>query len=203
MRDYVGVSDDERTAFWSSIERCPDATPREDGRTALMQSLPEGARLERFAKRTKGGGSLGRPRFVGVANWRGGRIVREAKAFLSSGWDWATGGVGGTQAFENIAVASTRAPDPFLHLSHGFVVRRLSADTRKVERGPDFDRKLDKRLLTAMGSEIGSIHADSTRLRDPILGDLRKRGPEWLHDTAKSLAMLVEDDHKAWKRASR
>jgi len=35
------------------------------------------------------GGGLGRPRYVAVAAWRGGQIVREGKAWVPSAWDWA------------------------------------------------------------------------------------------------------------------
>src|SRR5258705_4190493 len=181
MRDYVMVTDEERKSFWEEIDRRPDAEPSADARPALLGGLPAGASLERFARVTKGGGSLGRPRFVAVARWRGGRIAREAKALLPSGWDWAAGNAGRASRFDDIVNAPTRAPDPFLHAARGFIVRRIAADTRKVERGSDFDRKLDASLLGAMGSEIGSIHASTPRVVEAILGDLERRDADWLH----------------------
>ena len=55
-------------------------------------AFPQEASIIRTMRRPKqGGGSLGRPRFVAVANWRGGRIVREAKAVAPSAWSWAHG----------------------------------------------------------------------------------------------------------------
>ncbi|WP_036025153.1 DUF2252 family protein [Bradyrhizobium yuanmingense] len=199
LRDYVGVSDEERASFWEEIDGCPAAEPPEEAQSALLGGLPRGAKPERFARRTKGGGSLGRPRFVLVANWRGGRIVREAKAILTSGWDWANGRTNAPNYLEEIVNASTRAPDPFLTFGHGFLVRRLSADTRKVERDADFDAKLDAKLLRAMGSEIGSIHAHSFELRDEILADLDGRDAEWLHELGKLLSEGVEADFEEWK----
>ena len=41
-------------------------------------------RLIRFATHAKGGGSLGRPRYFALAEWRGGRVLREAKALVPS-----------------------------------------------------------------------------------------------------------------------
>jgi hypothetical protein len=40
----------------------------------------------RFATRTKGSGSLGRPRYLAIALWQGGHLAREAKAVVPSAW---------------------------------------------------------------------------------------------------------------------
>jgi hypothetical protein len=48
----------------------------------LKKKLPESSSIMRFASRVKGGGSLGRPRYIAIAHWPGGRIVREAKALV-------------------------------------------------------------------------------------------------------------------------
>ena len=42
--------------------------------------LPPGARLVRYASRAAGGGSLGRPRYVAIVEWNGGRLFREWSA---------------------------------------------------------------------------------------------------------------------------
>ncbi|WP_342724176.1 DUF2252 family protein [Bradyrhizobium sp. B097] len=199
MRKYVAVTDDERDDFWDGITKCPDADPPKEARSALLGSLPASARVERFARRRKGGGSLGRPRFIVIAGWQGGQIVREAKALIPSGWEWATGNPGRPSRFEEIAKASTRSPDPFLGVRNGFIVRRLSPDARKIERSPEFDRKLDSKLLRAMGSEVGSIHAYSSEIAEAIVDDLKGRDGSWLHAAAKALIALVEADYQEWK----
>ena len=53
-------------------------------RMNCVRSLPQGATLRRFATHAKGGGSLGRPRYFALAEWRGGRVLREAKALVPS-----------------------------------------------------------------------------------------------------------------------
>ncbi|MCP3404457.1 DUF2252 family protein [Bradyrhizobium sp. CCGB01] len=198
MRDYVAVTDKQRESFWNEIDEYPDASPSSEAKTALRASLPAGSELERFARASKGGGSLGRPRFVAVARWRGGRIAREAKALISSGWDWAAGNPDRASKLDDVMNGVTSAPDPFLRTARGFIVRRIAADTRKLERDSDFDQKLDTKLLRAMGSEIGSIHASTSRLRQAILDDLERRDPGWLYETAKSTASAVEADFEEW-----
>lgn len=202
MRDYVAVTDEQRKSFWEEIDGYPDARPSDDARSVLLASLPAGASLERFASASKGGGSLGRPRYVAVARWRGGRIAREAKALLASGWDWGTGSADRRSRFGDAVNLPTSAPDPFLRTDRGFIVRRIAADTRKVERDANFDGKLDAKLLRAMGSEIGSLHASTLPAKHAVLEDLGRRDADWLHEKAKAAASAVEADFAEWKAAN-
>src|SRR5262249_34994641 len=88
MRPLVACTDDDRRRFWKQVDKYPSAKPPPALAMALRQNLPAGAKVLRFASRVRGGGSLGRPRFVVIASWRGGRIAREAKALVPSAWDW-------------------------------------------------------------------------------------------------------------------
>lgn len=202
MRKYVAVSNEERDGFWDSISRYPDDVPPPDARTALLASLPPSARPERFSRRRKGGGSLGRPRFVAIARWQGGQIVREAKALIPSGWNWTKDKPVDVDLLNEIMNASSRAPDPFVRIGNGFLVRRISPDTRKVERSSEFDRKLDAKLLRAMGSEIGSIHSHTSEHTDTILGSRYIRDGAWLLEAAKLLNGLVRADYQEWYDAT-
>jgi hypothetical protein len=87
MRPYVVCSDKER--LWKEVDSYPQADPPKKVAEGLEQSLPKGASNLRFATPSKGGGSLGRPRYVAIAAWRGGHIGRDAKALVPSAWDWA------------------------------------------------------------------------------------------------------------------
>ena len=86
----------------------PDAVLGEDERAAdrarhrseaaampSPRAMPAGDSPIRFARRVAGMGSLGRPRFVGIADWRGGCVAREAKATAPSAWLWASETAGG------------------------------------------------------------------------------------------------------------
>jgi hypothetical protein len=154
-----------------------------------------------MCKRTKGGGSLGRQRFVAVAFWRGGQILREAKALVPSAWVWANGR-GGTQkpAFLKLANGRYRAPDPFLKIKNKFIIRRIAADSEKIDLGDDAGAKLQVRFLRAMGYDLASIHAGTAGSVDKINADLDKRTRGWLNAAATVAAAEVREDYREWKR---
>ena len=56
-----------------------------------------------------------------------------------------------------------RAPDPFLHVRHKFIFRRIAADSEKIELGEDAGAEMHLNLLQAMGFDLASIHAASLR----------------------------------------
>ncbi len=89
LRDAFAASDAERDDFWRDLERLPDEPPPKAYRASLLEALgpAEGAR---FVARTAGAGSLGRPRFVVLAQRRGGPAAREVKGRMAS--CWAAGG---------------------------------------------------------------------------------------------------------------
>ena len=73
--------------------------------------------------RTAGTGSLGRPRWVALAEWKGGPVVREAKAAVPSAWGRNANKI----AIMEIARGRYRAPDPWYQLTEeNVIVRRLS-----------------------------------------------------------------------------
>src|SRR5262249_44935636 len=136
MREKVAPSDEDREKFWRNlddVEKTPDAKPPPGVQAALTEGLPKGAELVRFGRRTKGGGSLGRPRYVAIAGWRGGRIAREAKALVASAWYWAHGADMARSHLMEVAHGTFRAPDPYLHVRDGFIIRRLAAVSRNID----------------------------------------------------------------------
>lgn len=198
MRPYVACTDEDRRRFWKEVRDYPDAEPPPEVAGGLKKSLPEWASIVRFASRVKGGGSLGRPRYVAIAKWRGGWIVREAKALVPSAWDWAHGALHSQPRFLDLATGTFRSPDPFLTVKDGFVLRRIAADSRKVELGPDAGAQLRTDLLTAMGFDLGAIHAAQEATLVRIEGDLTARPADWLHAAAKTAARAVENDFAEW-----
>jgi hypothetical protein len=195
MRPLVACSDKDRVKFWTEIDDYPDAKPPKPVVDGLRQALPVDATVLRFASRAKGGGSLGRPRYVAVAAWRGGRIVREAKALVPSGWDWAHAESYGRSHALELAGGKHRSADPFLYARSGYIFRRIAADSRKIDY--DDHPSFSVMLLTAMGFELGSIHAADKR-RAQLRDDLESRGDDWLHDAAKVAANAVETDYDEW-----
>ncbi len=199
LRKYVACSDCDRARFWDDIEALPRDTPPQPAFDALTSDLPDGAEVKYFAPRTKGGGSLGRPRFIVVAKWRGGHIVREAKALVSSAWNWAHHKPADHSNFLDLATGHHRAPDPFLKIrGNAFIVRRIAADSRKIDLGADAGAELDERVLMAMGVDLAAIHAARHHDARKISQDLEGRPDGWLNANAKRAAQAVTDDHREY-----
>ena len=133
MRPLVACSDRQRAKFWDEVHAYPDALPPPAVAAGLRASLPAGAVLERLASCRKGGGSLGRPRYVAIAAWRGGHVVREAKALVPSAWDWAHGDRAVAPRFAELADGAFRTPDPFLRVEDRFIYRRIAAELAQGE----------------------------------------------------------------------
>lgn len=85
LRELVVLPEPKRPKFWHKIAELADEMPPARFVQALTRSVPGDAVPKRFARRTAGTGSLGRPRFVLAASWRGGSAIREAKSLLPSG----------------------------------------------------------------------------------------------------------------------
>ena len=203
MRPYVAVTDHGRDKFWDEINHLPDAAPPDAVKQAAGPTeLPPGARLVRYASRAAGGGSLGRPRYVAIVEWNGGRLFREAKALVPSAWNWAHNDRSAHSRFLDLANGRFRSPDPYLRVHDKFIVRRMAADSRKLDLRDDANGVNSARMVTAMGFDLGAIHAADPKSRDQILHDLDKarRGDDWLYDAARDAAAAVEADYSEWCR---
>ena len=72
--------------------------------------LPAPGLVYRVAHRVAGLGSLGRERYVALADWEGGRVAREAKALLPSACVWAKDDKGSKKIlYEEIITTAARA----------------------------------------------------------------------------------------------
>jgi hypothetical protein len=62
-----------------------------------------------------------------LAEWRGGRIAREAKELVVSAWHCATESRKGTGILYQQAIdRAVRVPDPFIRLNGQWLIRRLA-----------------------------------------------------------------------------
>jgi hypothetical protein len=185
LRDLAAPTPRERRKFWDKLERAEPAEPPADMRDALLAAFAETPAAPRFAARQAGLGSLGRPRFVALAEWRGGPVAREAKRRLPS--CWTREGFAGADVPAMLA-APGHAPDPWLRVTEALVIRRLAPDSRKLEPEP----ALLSPLLEAMGGEVANVHSqgDTARLR----AELARLPAGWLAEAAHAMARLVEAD---------
>ena len=123
LRPYAEPAKDKPEKFWKEVAEYPgrraaaedcQSTDREPARRHRQESIRLCSRCSH-----KGGGSLGRPRYVAVAFWRGGQVLREAKALVPSAWIWANGTAEIRKSnFLDLANGRYRAPDPFLDVRH-------------------------------------------------------------------------------------
>jgi hypothetical protein len=169
--------------------------------SALRAMLPDRKLAYRAARRVAGVGSLGRPRFVAIANWGGALIAREAKAAVPSAAEWVRGGSAVTMQCEPILRRAVRVPDPFFAVRDGWIIRRLAPDCRRIEltdlpKGPD-----EARLLHAMGWETANLHLGTPNAR--VTADLKRLPKRWLERGAVQMARAVIRDWRDWTKRSR
>jgi len=202
LRKQFIASEEDRTHFWQKIDALPKTSKPvpEEIRKAIIADMPEQGLTVTFRPRTAGTGSLGRPRFVGIADWRGGRVVREGKALLPSGWTLVEGR--GAQKLRNaeIVAGTYRAPDPWYCVDGSVVVRRLSPNTHKIEVEDDASVLLAPKMLAAMGHELANIHLGTGQNKAAIKKDIDARKGSWLTDAADKAAEFVRREYKDWAK---
>jgi hypothetical protein len=211
LRALVEVSDKKRAKFWSKIEALPRGKAPERFRQALVASMPEAGLAFDTYTREAGVGSLGRPRWVGRAEWRGAPVVREAKALVPSAWDRARGNAKAPIRSGEIANGPYRAMDPWYRISveaslphEGLIVRRLSPNNRKIE-AEDADglgALLTDEMLKTMGLELANVHLGTAKARDAIERDLARRKDGWLAAGAGAMAKAVQREQQEWAAAA-
>jgi hypothetical protein len=192
-------------AFWEKLQLLPPfrgIVPNPAERV-LKDALPAAGLSFLVKKRRAGVGSLGRPRLVALAQWRGGLVAREAKALLPSAVAWAHGIAHDSTWIEQIAAGAVRIPDPFMHIQEGWIVRRLSPHCSRIELTSLPLRRDEETLLHAMGAETANIHLGSFRAIDRVIRDADKRTGQSLHQTVKLLVEAVLQDWKVWRSHSK
>src|SRR5271166_191079 len=139
--------------FWGKIDRLPTVKGEipESAREAVEHLLPERGMPYRLARRIAGLGSLGHLRLVAIAEWKGGRIAREAKALAPSSLHWLNPKrVPGEILYGAILRRSVRSLDPFVQMRGHWIVRRLSPHCSRIELNALGTNRSECRLLEAM-----------------------------------------------------
>jgi hypothetical protein len=197
------LRDPER--FWEKLDALPTFRGRlpKGAAKALAKASPESAKRGRVVPRVAGLGSLGRPRFVWLADWQGGRIAREVKAAAPSACCFAAHG-GGTAPilYDRIVRGAIRSADPFLACPGRWVVRRLAPDCARIELADLPDQRDELRLVRCMGFETANVHLGTGDART-LLKDLKGRPRSWLRRAAMVMVDQVERDWSTFRRATR
>jgi Uncharacterized protein conserved in bacteria (DUF2252) len=191
--------------FWDKLGDLPtvaaDQVPRSAVK-ALGELLPgeEESLSLRYVRRAAGLGSLGRQRFVVIADWCGGKVAREAKALARSASLWANEGEDGAKAlYREILDKAVRAQDPFVTVKRRWIARRLAPDCVRIELAELQKEKEAERLLHAMGWETANVHLGSATA-PALLLDLVSRPDDWLHKAVEEMLSGVREDWEAWKK---
>ena len=199
--------------FWEKLEALPTVRgaipPAVD--SALERAFPERGLEKRVVHRVAGVGSLGRQRYVALAQWRGGRIAREAKAlapsacvFANSGPPlrraiWALAGFARKIHYHEMLRRGVRCPDPCVSVSGDWLIRRLAPDCARITLNALPKKRHEERLLHAMGGETANIHLGSLDAK-ALLADLKRRDKRWLYDAASRMADDVTEDWRTWRK---
>jgi hypothetical protein len=188
--------------FWQRMDRLPSVKGEipESAREAIEHLLPERGIPYRLARRVAGLGSLGRTRLVAIAEWKGGRVAREAKALLPSALQWLNPKRASSEIlYAAILRRAVRCPDPYVQMRGHWIVRRLSPHCSRIELEALGNSRGELRLLEAMGKETANIHVGTEEKRRAILKDLRGRKGNWLAEAAQAMADVMEKDWRVWK----
>jgi hypothetical protein len=187
--------------YWRKIDRLPtfnDSLPK-GAAEALARRMPERDLACRVVHRVAGLGSLGRERFTAIAEWRGGKIAREAKALAPSACAWAAKKDAARILYQEILDAAVRCPDPFVAQRGRWILRRLAPDCSRIELSDMPKERDETRLLHAMGWETANVHLGSVK-PEAALRDLKSRPGHWLHDAAGRMMEAVAADWKQWRK---
>lgn len=187
--------------FWAKMDALPNSKgdmPK-GARKAIESLMPEQGLDFRIAHRVAGLGSLGRERYVALAEWRGGKVAREAKALIPSACVWANAGKGDLKIFyEKVITSAARVLDPFVHLRGRWIVRRLAPHCSRIELSALPKKRDEERLLHAMGFETANIHWGSKRAMKAVRRDLAKRKSGWLREAVKAMSKTINEEWTAW-----
>lgn len=187
--------------FWEKMDRgLPVAPPPPKLRALLESRLPADAVTKRIVHRIAGLGSLGRRRYVALAEVDGGRIAREAKELMPSAYRWALGKPEQRIRYEEVVTRAVRCRDPHVHATKGWLFRRLGPHCARIDLDEIPQLREERHLLGCMGFETANIHLGVHDAAHAIRADLKRRKPGWLHAAAETMAEATLHDWKAWRR---
>jgi hypothetical protein len=188
--------------FWRKLESMPEWKGKVPklARKALVRALGRKDGAYRIVHRVAGLGSLGRQRFVALAESHGGFIAREAKALAPSASAWASKRTGTPPIlYQELLGRAVRCPDPFVTMKSHWIVRRLAPDCSRIEL-LDLPRQRDEsRLLYYMGWETANVHLGSPKAK-AIPAHLKNLKARWLENAAARMAKATKEDWKEWRR---
>ena len=191
--------------FWKKIATCPEFKGElpKNVRKILSSSFQFANVKYELKSRVAGLGSLGHPRVLAVALPHGTHIAREAKQLTPSAWIWARKLRADSILSRDLLERAVRIPDPHVHFTPHWLVRRLAPDCSRIEISTLPLEHDESRLLYCMGWETANIHLGSEHAIPAVKRDLARRKNRWLHKAAKTMLKTTLNDWKHWRREGR
>lgn len=202
LREAVTGRERDPVLFWQKFAALPSIKAPTSVTALLRGAMPERDLKFRIVHRRAGLGSLGRQRFTAIASWEGGNLAREAKALLPSACVWAGAGRDPRIYYAHMLRQIVRAPDPFMSMRSGWILRRLAPYCSRIElqqlpRGPYAEK-----LLRVMGKELANVHLGTRKAISAVRRDLRNRAPKWLHHAAAAMVEATLKDWSEWGKSA-
>lgn len=192
----------EPAAYWAKLDSQKKTVDKisDSGMKALTRLFPSPGLHGQPFHRQAGQGALGRERYVATAQYLGGLIAREVKAFAPSACYFAAGKVGKKSYYERLVKQSVRCPDPFLRVTSDWIGRRLAPDCSRIELVSLPKNRDERSLLKAMGFETANIHLGSAAALDDVARSLRGLPHNWLKDAAEAMSADTIKDFHEWRK---
>ena len=201
LRGFAEKSLVDPCEFWKKMSKLPKAEKAIplSAREGIEHLLPHPKPSYRALSRRSGLGSLGHQRFVGIADWRGGLVARQAKALVPSAWLWAKGKQGPYEVlYQTVLTDAVRCQDPYVEIRGEWVLRRLAPDCVRISLTSLPDTKDELRLLRAMGWEAANIHLGTPAAIKAVRHNLEHQPKGWLARAADAMGDATERDWKVW-----
>lgn len=191
-------------AFWKKLTKlleAPESSVPEEAQAVLLRALPQPVESCVIRSRLRVGmGSLGKPRFVALAQHAGGWIAREAKALCSPATQWVNRTSSTTTLMGEVLGKAVRCCDPLFGIDGHWIIRRLAPRCSRIELTHLSNTDDELPLLSAMGSETANIHAGTATNRQALIEHLDALSEDWLELSAHKMAQTLQEDWKTWCR---
>jgi hypothetical protein len=198
-------------AFWQRLEE--KSVPMrghlpETARKAFRDLLPDDAEPSyRTLAKPKGLGSLGRRRYLALAQWHGGVLAREAKEVAPSAYLWSSGkskrAGTGNPWLQRTVDAAVRCPDPWWEVRRGWLVRRLAPDCSRIDIDELVHHQDLASLLRAMGRETANIHLGTPKGRKRLRSAWAGLPRDWLLSAARQMHKVSLKEWREFRRAGK
>lgn len=205
LRGFALKSLVDPAEFWNKTAELPKAEKEVplSAREGIEHSLPRPQPPYRAVSRRAGLGSLGHQRFVGLADWKGGSVAREAKALVPSAWLWAQKQSGPLEIlYQAMLSQAVRCRDPYVELRGEWILRRLAPDCSRISLSSLPGAKDELHLLRAMGWETANVHLGSPVALKAVRHHLDRQPKPWLVRAAEAMEDATQRDWKAWSKTA-